>query len=171
MCQRHQWYELSSDGKSDLFLSLPFPSFFPSLSHFVTSLRITRQRKTQQNLNLSKQAEDPWAPTGRCSSYPHHQGGLGTAWVGLSRGGGEWPAGLRESPRSALLVTCLPVGVFLIQQELVNQKDCPYMCAYKLVTVKFKWWGLQNKVENFIHKVSDQGEAFPVCVGGGCFVQ
>lgn len=26
------------------------------------------------------------------------------------------------------------------------------MCAYKLVTVKFKWWGLQNKVENFIHK-------------------
>lgn len=28
------------------------------------------------------------------------------------------------------------------------------MCAYKLVTVKFKWWGLQNKVENFIQKVS-----------------
>uniref|UniRef100_A0A8C8ZRD5 Phosphatidylinositol transfer protein alpha isoform n=1 Tax=Prolemur simus TaxID=1328070 RepID=A0A8C8ZRD5_PROSS len=38
------------------------------------------------------------------------------------------------------------------KQELLNQKDCPYMCAYKLVTVKFKWWGLQNKVENFIHK-------------------
>ncbi|XP_049714838.1 phosphatidylinositol transfer protein alpha isoform isoform X1 [Elephas maximus indicus] len=38
------------------------------------------------------------------------------------------------------------------KQEIVNQKDCPYMCAYKLVTVKFKWWGLQNKVENFIHK-------------------
>ncbi|KAF3849225.1 hypothetical protein F7725_015722, partial [Dissostichus mawsoni] len=30
--------------------------------------------------------------------------------------------------------------------------DCPYMCAYKLVTVKFKWWGLQTKVENFIHR-------------------
>lgn len=28
------------------------------------------------------------------------------------------------------------------------------MCAYKLVTVKFKWWGLQTKVENFIHEVS-----------------
>lgn len=28
------------------------------------------------------------------------------------------------------------------------------MCAYKLVTVKFKWWGLQNKIENFIQKVS-----------------
>lgn len=64
--------------------------------------------------------------------------------------------GLRESQRSVLLVTCLPVDVFLIQQELANQKECPYMCAYKLVTVKFKWWGLQNKVENFIHKVSDQ---------------
>ncbi|XP_058473367.1 phosphatidylinositol transfer protein beta isoform isoform X1 [Solea solea] len=30
--------------------------------------------------------------------------------------------------------------------------DWPYMCAYKLVTVKFKWWGLQNKVEHFIHE-------------------
>lgn len=27
------------------------------------------------------------------------------------------------------------------------------MCAYKLVTVKFKWWGLQTKVENLIHEV------------------
>ncbi|XP_076853709.1 phosphatidylinositol transfer protein beta isoform [Brachyhypopomus gauderio] len=36
--------------------------------------------------------------------------------------------------------------------ELVNNPKSPHMCAYKLVTVKFKWWGLQNKVENFIHK-------------------
>lgn len=28
----------------------------------------------------------------------------------------------------------------------------PKMCAYKLVTVKFKWWGLQTKVENLIHE-------------------
>jgi len=27
----------------------------------------------------------------------------------------------------------------------------PVMTAYKLVTVQFKWWGLQTKVENFIH--------------------
>lgn len=27
----------------------------------------------------------------------------------------------------------------------------PHMCAYKLVTVKFKWYGLQTKVESFIH--------------------
>ncbi|KAJ0061632.1 hypothetical protein NL108_005681, partial [Boleophthalmus pectinirostris] len=38
------------------------------------------------------------------------------------------------------------------KKELPNKKDCPHMCAYKLVTVKFKWWGLQNKVENFIQK-------------------
>ena len=29
------------------------------------------------------------------------------------------------------------------------------MCAYKLVTVKFKWWGMQTKMENFIHKVCE----------------
>nr|CFW94246.1 Eka-PI transferase 3 protein [Euperipatoides kanangrensis] len=28
----------------------------------------------------------------------------------------------------------------------------PLMCAYKLVTVEFKWFGLQGRVENFIHK-------------------
>jgi hypothetical protein len=69
-------------------------------------------------------------------------------------------ARLRDCLSFFLLVTSLPPGMFLMQQELVNQKDCPYMCAYKLVTVKFKWWGLQNKVENFIHKVSEHGEAF-----------
>lgn len=45
------------------------------------------------------------------------------------------------------------------QKELPNKKDCPHMCAYKLVTVKFKWWGLQNKVENFIQKVCFAVEA------------
>ncbi|XP_026544724.1 phosphatidylinositol transfer protein alpha isoform isoform X1 [Notechis scutatus] len=38
------------------------------------------------------------------------------------------------------------------KKELGKQAECPYMCAYKLVTVKFKWWGLQNKIENFIQK-------------------
>lgn len=28
------------------------------------------------------------------------------------------------------------------------------MCAYKLVTVEFKWFGLQNRVESFIQKVT-----------------
>ena len=29
----------------------------------------------------------------------------------------------------------------------------PVMCAYKLVTIYFKWFGLQNMVEMFGHKV------------------
>ncbi|XP_028313275.1 phosphatidylinositol transfer protein beta isoform-like [Gouania willdenowi] len=36
--------------------------------------------------------------------------------------------------------------------ELLTNTDCPRMCAYKLVTVKFKWWGLQTKMESFIHE-------------------
>jgi len=33
-----------------------------------------------------------------------------------------------------------------------NREDEPtYMCAYKLVTCKFKWFGLQNRVENMMH--------------------
>ncbi|CAI5650817.1 unnamed protein product [Oreochromis niloticus] len=38
------------------------------------------------------------------------------------------------------------------KKELNSNPECPRMCAYKLVTVKFKWWGLQTKVENFIHE-------------------
>ncbi|XP_075771807.1 phosphatidylinositol transfer protein beta isoform-like isoform X2 [Pelodiscus sinensis] len=38
------------------------------------------------------------------------------------------------------------------KKKLAADEDCPKMCAYKLVTIKFKWWGLQNKVENFIQK-------------------
>ncbi|XP_006984169.1 phosphatidylinositol transfer protein beta isoform [Peromyscus maniculatus bairdii] len=38
------------------------------------------------------------------------------------------------------------------KKELASTPDCPKMCAYKLVTIKFKWWGLQSKVENFIQK-------------------
>ncbi|XP_069508199.1 phosphatidylinositol transfer protein beta isoform-like [Ambystoma mexicanum] len=38
------------------------------------------------------------------------------------------------------------------KKELPNNPDCPHMCAYKLVTVKFRWWGLQGRVEKFIHK-------------------
>lgn len=28
------------------------------------------------------------------------------------------------------------------------------MCSYKLVTVTFDMWGLQSRVEHFVHKVS-----------------
>ena len=29
----------------------------------------------------------------------------------------------------------------------------PVMCAYKLVTVEFKWWGLQGRIEKFTGSV------------------
>jgi len=28
----------------------------------------------------------------------------------------------------------------------------PVMCCYKLVTIEFKWWGLQSRVEAFLQK-------------------
>lgn len=43
-------------------------------------------------------------------------------------------------------------ALFLPSQNEIKS-ECPHMCAYKLVTVKFRWWGLQTKVENIIHKV------------------
>uniref|UniRef100_A0A8C8DQY8 Phosphatidylinositol transfer protein alpha isoform n=1 Tax=Oryzias sinensis TaxID=183150 RepID=A0A8C8DQY8_9TELE len=39
------------------------------------------------------------------------------------------------------------------KSELPNNPNCPHMCAYKLVTVEFKWLGLQNRIENYIQKV------------------
>ncbi|XP_036005811.1 phosphatidylinositol transfer protein alpha isoform [Fundulus heteroclitus] len=39
------------------------------------------------------------------------------------------------------------------QKELANNPKCPHMCAYKLVTIEFKWLGLQNKMESFIQRV------------------
>ncbi|KAG8450755.1 hypothetical protein GDO86_003142 [Hymenochirus boettgeri] len=50
------------------------------------------------------------------------------------------------------------------KKTLGQQKDCPHMCAYKLVTVKFKWWGLQNKIESFIQKVSKNLSVANKCV-------
>lgn len=36
----------------------------------------------------------------------------------------------------------------------------PVMTAYKLVSSEFKWKGLQNRVENYIHKVSECNKSF-----------
>ncbi|TFJ96110.1 alanyl-tRNA synthetase [Platysternon megacephalum] len=36
--------------------------------------------------------------------------------------------------------------------ELARNKESPHTCAYKLVTVNFRWWGLQGRMEQFIHK-------------------
>ncbi|XP_053871108.1 phosphatidylinositol transfer protein beta isoform-like [Malaclemys terrapin pileata] len=38
------------------------------------------------------------------------------------------------------------------KRELASNQESPHMCAYKLVTVNFRWWGLQGRMEKFIHK-------------------
>lgn len=43
----------------------------------------------------------------------------------------------------------------LLQEGWINSQD-PIMCSYKLVTVKFEVWGLQSRVEQFVHKVGMQ---------------
>uniref|UniRef100_A0A3Q4GBI7 Cytoplasmic phosphatidylinositol transfer protein 1 n=2 Tax=Pseudocrenilabrinae TaxID=318546 RepID=A0A3Q4GBI7_NEOBR len=40
----------------------------------------------------------------------------------------------------------------LLQEGWLDTQD-PIMCSYKLVTVKFEVWGLQTRVEQFVHKV------------------
>ncbi|XP_074546948.1 membrane-associated phosphatidylinositol transfer protein 2-like isoform X2 [Halichoeres trimaculatus] len=39
--------------------------------------------------------------------------------------------------------------------EEINQSPgrCPVMCAYKLCKVEFRYWGMQSKIERFIHDV------------------
>ncbi|XP_029300192.1 LOW QUALITY PROTEIN: membrane-associated phosphatidylinositol transfer protein 2 [Cottoperca gobio] len=39
--------------------------------------------------------------------------------------------------------------------EEINQNlgECPVMCAYKLCKVEFRYWGMQSKIERFIHDV------------------
>lgn len=37
-----------------------------------------------------------------------------------------------------------------------NRKGKAVMCAYKLCRVEFKYWGMQNKIERFIHDVGEQ---------------
>ncbi len=40
-----------------------------------------------------------------------------------------------------------------LQKELANNPDCPHMCAYKLVSITFRWKLIGNQVERRIHQV------------------
>lgn len=80
---------------------------------------------------------------------------MSTGWVDFQFQG-SCPS-LKELPTEFLIPDSHVNILISLQKELGKQTDCPYMCAYKLVTVKFKWWGLQNKVENFIQKVGEPG--------------
>lgn len=70
---RKNWQEMPSHENFRLLTPLSSPLILSS-NPIPTVLRITRQRKTQQNLNLSKQDEDHWARIGRYNSHPYHQG-------------------------------------------------------------------------------------------------
>ena len=37
----------------------------------------------------------------------------------------------------------------------VQDTTQPIMCSYKLVNVRFDVWGLSQRVESFVHKVSE----------------
>lgn len=51
----------------------------------------------------------------------------------------------------------------LLQQGWINTQE-PIMCSYKLVTVKFEVWGLQTRVEQFVHKVRTKYIICVICV-------
>lgn len=49
-----------------------------------------------------------------------------------------------------------------LQEGWIDRQD-PIMCSYKLVTVKFEVWGLQTRVEQFVHKVRIARKATKLC--------
>lgn len=74
--------------------------------------------------------------------------------------GPDWKVPSAPALNHALFTICkLEILIFMcttlgfVQSELPNNPNCPHMCAYKLVTVEFKWLGLQNRIENYIQKV------------------
>ena len=71
---------------------------------------------------------------------------------------GTWHSNREQScmlrSQSTLLTCVFSLWFFSCPSKNELKTDCPYMCAYKLVTVKFRWWGLQTKVESFIHRVT-----------------
>lgn len=57
----------------------------------------------------------------------------------------------------------------ILQEGWRDTKD-PIMCSYKLVTVKFEVWGLQTRVEQFVHKVRGHGKSWiPLYVPSMCY--
>lgn len=59
--------------------------------------------------------------------------------------------------------------------EEINQSQTPVMCAYKLCKVEFRYWGMQSKIERFIHDVGRCSVAEgvflseSVCVSLSCY--
>lgn len=47
-----------------------------------------------------------------------------------------------------------------IEEYNNNPGKTPIMCAYKLCKVEFRYWGMQSKIERFIHDVGEQSFGF-----------
>lgn len=48
--------------------------------------------------------------------------------------------------------------------EEYRQQVFPIMCAYKLCKVEFRYWGMQSKIERFIHDTGEPAGALRVCL-------
>lgn len=49
-----------------------------------------------------------------------------------------------------------PLNTDWLKQRMVQGFDGgPVMCAYKLCAVEFKYWGMQTKIEKFIHDIGE----------------
>ena len=40
-----------------------------------------------------------------------------------------------------------------LRQRSIGASDMALMCAYKLCRVEFRYWGMQGKIERFIHDI------------------
>ena len=50
-----------------------------------------------------------------------------------------------------------PLSDDWIEEINQNHGQSPVMCAYKLCKVEFRYWGMQSKIERFIHDVGECG--------------
>lgn len=53
-----------------------------------------------------------------------------------------------------------PLSDDWIAEININPGKMPVMCAYKLCKVEFRYWGMQSKIERFIHDVGKCSEVF-----------
>lgn len=50
-----------------------------------------------------------------------------------------------------------------IEEYKNNPGKTPIMCAYKLCKVEFRYWGMQTKIERFIHDVGKNANKLIRC--------
>lgn len=65
-----------------------------------------------------------------------------------------------------------PLSDDWIEEINQNPGQSPVMCAYKLCKVEFRYWGMQSKIERFIHDVGRYGRWHGgVCVCVHCLTE